>query len=353
MPVETYNSWAEAALRKLLGPSVQFAVDNSRARLTQLKKSAAMIRALDEHVAQARLTGSPSVDLGLFYSNEELLTRHLGSSASVRNLLEEGKAFATGKFRILSYDDAGILLYLAQKAKGSGEVQGASSWYDHIIIDEAQDLSLVELKTLYFAAGKTKSMTICADTKQRILDFVDDKCFDEFHADLKSQGMALGNLGVSYRSTKQIMELAGRVSGKPVGQVKSEGPEPRFHHWGSEQEALAHLKGSLQALVEQEPKSLTAVICRWKQDVLLLEKALRGVSGIRTEMTFKPGIIITNVHQVKGLEFSNVIIWNPTQKSYPITQMGRNLLYVAITRASNRLAIFHHEKLSGLFEKQE
>lgn len=348
MPVETYSSWAEAALRKLLGTSIQFTVDPSRARLTQLKKSAAMLRALDEYAAPGRLTGSPPVDLGLFYANEEIITRHLGTSTSVRSLIDEGRAYSTGKFRKLCYDDAGVLLYLAQKAMNAGETQGAISWYDHIIIDEAQDLSLVELKTLHLAASKRKSMTICADTKQRILDFVDDKCFDEFHADLKSQGMALGNLGVSYRSTRQIMELAGRVSGKPVGEVKSEGPEPRFHHWGSEEESLARLRGSLMTLVEQEPKSLTAVICRWKQDVVLLEKALKGVPGIRTEMTFRPGVIVTNVHQVKGLEYSNVILWNPSPKNYPATQLGRNLLYVAITRASSRLAIFHHEPLSPL-----
>lgn len=348
MPVETYNSWAEAALRKLLGTPIPFTVDPSRAKLSQIKKSAAMLAALDEYLAQGRLTGSPAIDLGLFYSNEGVIGRHFGAVAAAKGLLDEGRSFATGKFRKLCYDDAGIILYMAQQTKGGREVECASSWYDHIIIDEAQDLSLVELKTLHFAASKRKSMTICADTKQRILDFVDDKCFEQFHSDLKSQGMALGNLGVSYRSTRQIMELAGRVSGKPVGAVKSEGPEPRVHTWGSEQESLVRLKGSLQALLEQEPKSLTAVICRWKQDVLLLEKALRGLPGLRMEMTFKPGIIVTNVHQVKGLEYSNVILWNPSQKNYPNTQLGRNLLYVAITRASSRLAIFHHDPLSSL-----
>jgi DNA helicase IV len=83
----------------------------------------------------------------------------------------------------------------------------------------------------------------------------------------------------------------------------------------------------------------------------MLEKALRGIPAVRTEMTFRPGIIITNVHQVKGLEYSNVILWNPSAKNYPDTDIGRNLLYVAITRASSRLAVFHHEPLSPLFNQ--
>lgn len=44
-----------------------------------------------------------------------------------------------------------------------------------------------------------------------------------------------------------------------------------------------------------------------------------------------------------------MILWNPTQKSYPATELGKNLLYVAITRASDRLAIYHHAPLSPLF----
>jgi hypothetical protein len=35
-------------------------------------------------------------------------------------------------------------------------------------------------------------------------------------------------------------------------------------------------------------------------------------------------------------------------EGYPATEIGKNLLCVAITRASNRLAIYHHEPLTGL-----
>lgn len=54
------------------------------------------------------------------------------------------------------------------------------------------------------------------------------------------------------------------------------------------------------------------------------------------------------MHQVKGLEFAGVILRNPTQKAYPPTELGRNLLYVAITRAGNRLAVYHREPLTGI-----
>jgi DNA helicase IV len=229
--------------------------------------------------------------------------------------------------------------------------EDAFGWYDHILIDEAQDLSLIELNALTFATSKRRSMTVCADEKQKILDFVDSEGFAAFQMDLKNQGLSTGNLDVSYRSTAQIMALASRVSGRPVAQVVNEGPDPRLHQWQSQAESLAHLKNSLKVLLAREPNSLTAVICRYKVEAQQVYAALRELPGVRLQtasLTFEPGVLVTNVHQVKGLEFGGVILWNPARKAYPATEFGKNLLYVAITRASNRLAIYHHEPLTEL-----
>jgi|GEM_PF-4080926 len=52
---------------------------------------------------------------------------------------------------------------------------------------------------------------------------------------------------------------------------------------------------------------------------LILKKA--GVANIRRhqgdDFTFKPGIVVTNAHQVKGMEFSAVLVINPAAASYP------------------------------------
>lgn len=343
MSVETYNSWAEAALRQC-GERVQFQIDKRWSRLTPAKKSAAMHHAISEFLSSHKTT-TPLADLGLLYSNEAIINRHFGGNYA-KLFQEQGREILDGAVKAIPYDDAGPLLLFAQQ--GKSEVVGANIWYDHIVIDEAQDLSLVELFTLYGAAGKAKSMTICADDKQKILDFVDDRCFSEFHEGLQAKGLALGSLGVSYRSTKQIMAWAGHVSGKPVENVVSEGLEPKVHSFATEEESLSRLNASLTRLRKEEPQGLVAVICRWKQDIDVLMRGLRGVPGLRREMTFSPGVIVTNVHQVKGLEFSDVVIWNPTKKNYPETRMGRNLLYVAITRASKRIAVYHHEIISTL-----
>jgi DNA helicase II / ATP-dependent DNA helicase PcrA len=116
-------------------------------------------------------------------------------------------------------------------------------------------------------------------------------------------------------------------------------------------EAIYKLRGSVQFLLERDPKSLTAIICRYKKEAEKIFKVLRKLPKVRLQtnlLSFEPGIVVVNVHQVKGLEFPGVILWNPSGRNYPATANGKNLLYVAITRASKRLAIFYYEPLTSL-----
>ena len=354
LPVDTFHSWADRALRSL-GLPVKFSISAGR-NLGSLKKKAGMHRALMEH-AQRTDWGqgeNPLQDLAGFYANAPLLEQHLGKKREVRELAETGKRMLQEGVD-LAFDDAGVLLRLVQLRGGERRIPGVLNWYDHILIDEAQDLSLIELKCLEAANDSShRSLTVCADERQKILDFVDARGFAHFQLDLNEQGVTSGQLTVSYRSTRQIMDLAARVSGRAVEHVMSSGPEPRFHAFQTQEEALAKLTSSIAALLAREPHSLTAVICRYKKDAETLFAALKAIEGVRLQtsnMTFTPGVVVTNVHQVKGLEFSGVILWNPSGRSYPKTELGKNLLYVAITRASNRLAVYHHEALSPLFQQ--
>ena len=55
------------------------------------------------------------------------------------------------------------------------------------------------------------------------------------------------------------------------------------------------------------------------------------------EFSFKPGIDITDVAQIKGLEFDYVIIPDANVASYPDTPVARRALHIAVTRAVHQL----------------
>ena len=55
------------------------------------------------------------------------------------------------------------------------------------------------------------------------------------------------------------------------------------------------------------------------------------------EFPFKPGIEVTEVAQVKGLEFDYVIALDVDAQNYPDTPTARRMLHVAATRAVHQL----------------
>ncbi|MDH3454655.1 MAG: ATP-binding domain-containing protein [Desulfuromonadales bacterium] len=349
LPVETFHSWAVKALRSF-GVTASFTA-TAEAGLTALKKSSAIYAALRDYVKSPG-HGSLLEDLGGFYADAALWRRHLGNAPQLAALGRQGRRLLAGAGHEIGFDDAGVLILLGQLRNPGRELADALGWYDHLLVDEAQDLSLVELHALMLATTSRRSLTVCADERQKILDFVDSAGFSAFQLQLQSAGLASGELDISYRSTRQIMALAARVSGRAVGKVVNEGPEPRFHDFTSQVEALGQLRRAVGALLAREKNSLTAIICRFKHEAETVYAALSELPGVRlqtADLSFEPGILVTNAHQVKGLEFSGVILWNPTQKAYPASELGKNLLYVAITRASDRLAVYHIEPLSPLF----
>lgn len=350
--VETIYSWATKALQSL-GVQAKFSVSEDQG-VGSIKKSLKMYNALLEYayVSEAHPDGSVA-DLGKFYRSQEILTSYIRKSKNLTRIMESGQQILNEPNITLSYNDIGLLLCLAGLRKNGNTVDGAINHYDHIIVDEAQDLSLAELRCLSMATNSNKSMTICADKKQKILDFVDSESFDVFQADLERQNLMSGALGVSFRSTKQIMKLASQVSGEPLPEAPNEGPPPKFHKFSTQNECLESLRQGVQYVAKSDPKGLYAVICRFKKDAVLVHKKLKGIPNVRLQSNipdFRPGVIVVNAHQVKGLEFSGVFLWNPDKKSYPKTRSAKNLLYVAITRASEKLAVYSFEPVSELLK---
>jgi DNA helicase II / ATP-dependent DNA helicase PcrA len=144
------------------------------------------------------------------------------------------------------------------------------------------------------------------------------------------------------------MELASRVSGQPVDTSRARAGAAEFHEVADFAGAAARLRELIGRLALADPQALTAVICKKKTDIKAIHGALAGVKGVHEEgiVTFEPGTLVVNSHQVKGLEFTNVVLWNPCESDYRQTEMDRNLLYVAITRACQRIDIIHWKPLA-------
>jgi len=55
------------------------------------------------------------------------------------------------------------------------------------------------------------------------------------------------------------------------------------------------------------------------------------------DFSFAPGVEVTDVKQVKGLEFDYVVMVEVNADSYPDNEEARHLLHVGITRAAHQI----------------
>jgi DNA helicase IV len=80
----------------------------------------------------------------------------------------------------------------------------------------------------------------------------------------------------------------------------------------------------------------------------LLHKGVDCRLVIDGDFRFGPGISVTCVDEVKGLEFDYVIVPDATAANYPDTGEARRALYVAATRALSRLWLLWSGRASPL-----
>jgi DNA helicase-2/ATP-dependent DNA helicase PcrA len=117
---------------------------------------------------------------------------------------------------------------------------------------------------------------------------------------------------------------------------------------------VGFLAESLRALCAAEPLASVAVISRTPEQARVFAEGLRQAEVPNTRLVaeqdfpFKPGIDVTDVRQVKGLEFDYVVLVEVTQQSYPDDEESRHLLHIAASRAAHQLWVLSSESASPL-----
>jgi DNA helicase-2/ATP-dependent DNA helicase PcrA len=248
--------------------------------------------------------------------------------------------------RLDPHDDA-LLIRHHQLMHGGLVPPGQSAIeFDHVAVDEAQDLTAIDLQILADAT-RGQSLTLAGDTQQRL---VFDNQFDSWEmllGYLKLRMLKVSTLKVAYRSTKEVIALARTILGPladpdPPQAHRSGAPVEcfRFTELGEE---MAFLAEALRGLMARERSSNLAVVTRYAAQADAYYEALSRaeVPHLRRvahqDFTFTPGIDITDVTQVKGLEYDYVILASVDDASYPDTLESRHLLHIGATRAAHQL----------------
>ncbi|GGS64941.1 HelD family protein [Nonomuraea spiralis] len=250
---------------------------------------------------------------------------------------------------------------LAERQRGDGpylttaeRAAADRTWaYGHVIVDEAQELSPMAWRAV-MRRCPTRSMTIVGDIAQtgsaagarswsQVLDpYVAGRWRQE-------------RLTVNYRTPVELMEVAARVLATidPALEAPASVRELGARPWAAPLSALPEL--AVAEVGEGGDGGKVAVVV---PDALLDTLGAQVVSAVEGAVVVTPGagrakgaaaldapLAVMGVADAKGLEFDSVIVAEPDLIAAQ-SPRGLSDLYVALTRATQRLGIVHEKPLS-------
>ncbi|MFF7972320.1 HelD family protein [Streptomyces sp. NPDC007905] len=204
--------------------------------------------------------------------------------------------------------------------------------FGHIIVDEAQELSPMAWRLL-MRRSPTRSMTLVGDPAQTA-EAAGVGSWADILAPYVEDRWEHTRLGVNYRTPSEIMDLAAAVvraekpDFEPPSSVRSTGVRPWVRR------ASDDLPGAVaKAVAELTPTEGRLAVIAPRALHRLLAARLDGVTaGAEPDLTHT--VVLLDPRQAKGLEFDSVLVVEPGA-------YGTSDLYVALTRATQRLGVLH------------
>lgn len=239
------------------------------------------------------------------------------------------------KNKILTTDDLAPLLYLKLKLDGIKLKEEIK----HVVIDEAQDFSLLQFKVIK-ELTKCISMTVVGDSNQRLLPLEGEVPMLKIKDSLTDLDIEYYSLDKSYRSTKEIMEYANQFlnEDKIIPLVRS-GEPVVSQRFGSSERLVEYVEGIIADLHGKGYDSI-AIVCRDLKRVENIAKRLKELTYVklvdREDVIYNGGTVLLPSYLAKGLEFDVVISIDDTSK-VEANDGEDKVKYVMCTRALHQL----------------
>lgn len=232
--------------------------------------------------------------------------------------------------------------------------------FDTVFVDEAQDLSLLQLKVLRQLTNE--KFIVAADKGQKIYK----TSFTWKQIGLEFRGQRTKILNETFRSTKEIVQLAMCIQRNDSIKLDEEfieskipkvsGPLPIWCKC-MDFEKMKEYIVMIARYYKTTERTLAVIGDTWK-NLGQIEKQL-GFNGLYPEKIkndagniHKPGIKLTTYYSSKGLEFDAVIMMVREKefKDEDLDQM-RRLFYVVMTRAKSQLIIVSREQYPDILDE--
>ena len=235
---------------------------------------------------------------------------------------------------IINYDDACLYVYIKCKLYG----YNYNTYIKEIVIDEAQDYSLGQIK-LISKIFKNASYTILGDVNQTINPYYKYESLEQLTKVLDSSKYI--ELTKTYRSTEEIINYSNRVLGlSHVSAIRRNESIPVIER--IEDDLDKQLYNDIEEC-KKNGKSM-AIITKNQDECDKVYELLKGLGISKLDNNskkFNREFVVVPVYMAKGLEFDSVIIYTDKDNKYTLSE--KYLYYVAITRAQHRLIVYNQK----------
>ncbi|WP_253830553.1 ATP-binding domain-containing protein [Prauserella aidingensis] len=264
----------------------------------------------------------------------------------------EERAYAEGVLHVLEQDDEILdedqirvrdvldAEMIAERQEARSNLTAAQraardrTWtFGHVIVDEAQELSAMDWRTV-MRRCPSRSMTLVGDVSQ-----TGSRGGSSSWADVLSPYVEdrwrLRELTVNYRTPAEVMDVAAGVLAaidpqlRAPRSVRDTGVRP-WQRCAVRDDVAAELKSIVDGeLAEVDGGTVAVVVPEALADVTFDSPAIDAER-----------VSVLTVGRAKGLEFDSVVVVAPDE-IIAESPRGLNDLYVALTRATQRLGIVH------------
>ena len=219
--------------------------------------------------------------------------------------------------------------------------------FGHVIVDEAQELSSMAWR-MVMRRIPNRWMTVIGDTAQTG-DAAGTTSWSDVFTPYVANRWRLAELTVNYRTPAEITEYANRLLARispdqpaPTS-LRSNGIEPYAVRVPSEGGDLAAERAATRTLVAQRAAAVVAA-ADWSGLTTIIASDASAPAVRAAVADVDPTILVHAITASKGLEFDNVVVVEPADL---VDESPRGLsdLYVALTRATQRVVVVHAKAL--------
>jgi DNA helicase IV len=336
----SFRAWLLNGVNAILRES--FEIENKSSRSTPFLKEND-IESLTERIWPSL---SPASFLRDFYSSQGRVinaAKEMDFQIKELMLLERKPSPQISK-EVWTLADVALLDFLENQLQGTDP----SDQFDYIIVDEAQDMTPMQLESIRRRSG-SGDILLMGDLAQATGPWVHSS-WNAIADCLNKPIERMDELEFGYRVPKQVFEYASKVLSHINPQLKS----PRLVRDVAES-PIVKISDDYDELINQLIEDLeeltdssthTGLIIGDKQVESIIDTLTNAGIAFSLLEDNSPieGLNIVPVSRQKGLEFDDVILVEP-QEIIDIPEIGLRQLYVAVTRSLRGLTIYATKEL--------